>query len=430
MAEVRFETRELLQRARAAVRAARDRRRLAEAWQLLQERDSGGAPLGPRAYTDEAIAVLQQLLEAEPDNHDALAHLAIARHARAWQWELDDRPAPGEWAAALELWRRLARAKPFWEELARRLTDPDDPPVPGPGSLAAVRADLMEHLLGIHVEFIRQFVETDQPGRAAAHIELVRGAAISPAAKKRLTDRVYDAMVGSALSEGQARGTAALAALQRFCDLFPEYFPALEAMLRTALSLVAGWSYHDDAQWQAIVDLEAQVRPSAARLVEHAALPAAPLARATLTELAAQFLQRGLDRSRSGLLRCRERLTEAALVDAEQATALGEAWVALALRWAPPDSELQSEAGMIHDRRCVCLEFRIQQVCESEVTAGSARALCRLLRQQATALEAFAAAYPDDAETPRQLAEVRRLLADLERSAALCVDDAWEEDDP
>lgn len=430
MAEVGLETRELLHRAQAAVRVARDRRRLAEAWELLQERTPDGAVLGPLAYTDEALVVLRQLLADEPDNHDALAHLALARHARAWDSELEGRPeAKAEWREALELWRRLGRAGGFWEELETALADPDLAAAEAPHALRDARAALMEHLLGIHVGFVRQYVETQQTDRAVAHLELVRQAAIAPAAKKRLIVRVYEAMVGVALSEGSLRGAAALAAIQRFCDLFPDHFPALEALLRAGLELLSGWSYQDDAQWRSIRQLDTQLRAGAARLVKHPALPDAPLAQATLCELAYHFLQRGLDRSRGALLRCREQLLEQTLLEAEQATELGEAWLALARDWAPKDSDLESTGGMIHDRRYSCLGCRIQQVCESEVTAGSARALRRLLQQQEAELVGFLACYPDDPETPAQLAELRGVLAELDRPAALFADDA-EENNP
>src|SRR5205085_2625590 len=108
------ETQTLIREAQLVVREVRARSGLAQAWELLQERDADGKATGALPYTDAALAALDTAQANAPDDIGLLHHAAIAHHARAWDFELRTDPrAAAEWALALHLWYRLVTSQEF-----------------------------------------------------------------------------------------------------------------------------------------------------------------------------------------------------------------------------------------------------------------------------------------------------------------------------
>src|SRR5690348_10849712 len=117
----------LVRTARAVVGEARARAHPARAWEALQERDAEGQPRGARPYADVALAELLEAHAHDPEDIGVVHHLAIAYHARAWDWELaGDRRATDEWERALNHWHTVAVAREFWDGLKEKLRTCDD----------------------------------------------------------------------------------------------------------------------------------------------------------------------------------------------------------------------------------------------------------------------------------------------------------------
>ncbi len=167
----------LVREGRAAVREAAAHAHRFRAWEALQERDADGGLAGVRPYSDRAIAELLASHESDPDDVGVVHHLAIAFHARAWDRELRcDPDATADWKAALGHWRTIAASAGFWGDLRTKYLSCD--PAADPALLLAVRRDLLEHLLEIHVDFIRHYCGGDAPGRASDHVEIIRQASL------------------------------------------------------------------------------------------------------------------------------------------------------------------------------------------------------------------------------------------------------------
>lgn len=294
MSVARPDVLKLVRTARVAVSDARARVHPARAWEVLQERDAEGQPLGARPYADEALAELFQAHAYDPEDIGVVHHLAIAHHARAWDWELaGDSRATREWEHALNYWSTVAVARQFWDGLKDKLRACDDSA--DPQWLAEIRADLLENLLDVHVDFVRHYCESEAPDRANAHVEIVTRARIPPAVKKRLVEKVFEAMT-SAVPEARARQeyASALTALERFLALFPDHLPALRQHAEVAREWLGYLSYRDE--WDEVLAVSARAEPHAQRLVAHSGLGQAPLAQAALEDLAYELLLKGDDR--------------------------------------------------------------------------------------------------------------------------------------
>lgn len=300
--------------------------RRARAWDLLQEHDADGRPLGPLPYTDDALREFTAIHREQPDDVTVIHHLAVGHHARAWDMELrGDSGAAAEWELALGYWRALANSGEFWEGLRGRLAVLD--PAADPEVLTRARAALLEDLLDIHVDFIRHYSEMNQPERANAHVEIIRRSTIPPAIKKRLTDRIFQtvaaALTGSVEKQAQE---AALAALERFLSTFPEHLPALRQHAEIAATWVRRLSWQD--QWPVIASIHPRALPVAIALAAHPDLPGQPLAKVAVSELADKMAVHGLHRGTAML-----KEFDAGVVreqDVEQATAALD----LAVAWA------------------------------------------------------------------------------------------------
>lgn len=249
----------------------------------LGDAEEGAGQLLP--YTSEAIIHLERLLEADPGDARLLHHLAIARHARAWDWELAADPrAAAEWERALSLWRRLQTDTHFWEGLSRRLrklnggSDDSD-------WLERVRGSLLEQLIRIHVDFVCHWTNEGRNDLALSHVRIIRKAQIPPAARSRMIGLVFEFMTGGVAEARERRDYAgALSALDAFRTLFPDHSPAL----RQSLEICADWvdSLAQATEWQTIEALAHRSRPVQEEAAKIPPATADPLLRPAMMELA------------------------------------------------------------------------------------------------------------------------------------------------
>jgi len=282
--------------------------------------------------------------DRDPDNPALVHHLAIAFHARAWDLELAGDPrAAQEWESALDFWRRLASSEPFWLRLAAQLQAAD--PNGTHDVLIESRRNLLEHLLDIHIDFIRHYVESEAPERAVTHIEIIRRARIPPALKKLLVSKVYDVIAAPVL-QACASGDLdhALMALERFLDLFPDHLLALRAYCQTARQSVQRMSYLQD--WDNIAVLSRRASPRCEGLSKHPDIRDDAAARAALEELASEFSWRGHDRGWQSLSICHVVAPlQQHLAEAQESFALCAAWCRLAITFRSSGSMLGDVFG-------------------------------------------------------------------------------------
>src|SRR5947209_2066012 len=250
---------ELVRESRVAVRAALGRSHLARAWELLQDRADDSRSRGTLPYTDEAIGELEAAHRHDPEDVNAVHHLAIAHHARAWDFELRGDPrAIAEWETALAFWRSVAATGAFWGQLEEKLLRID--PQADRRPLGERRRGLLEQLLEVHVGFVRHYSEAGTPDRATGHVRLVQRASIPPAVKKRLVAKVFIAMTGGVAEAKATRDfAAALIPVERVLSLFPDYLQALRLHAEVCKEWVSGMSFRDD--WKAILDVSVRALP-------------------------------------------------------------------------------------------------------------------------------------------------------------------------
>jgi hypothetical protein len=399
------EVRELIRRSRAAVEEAMGRMALSRAWEQLQERDAEGDPQGPLPYTEPALGELAVAHARDPEDIGVVHHLAIAHHARAWDLELAGGGwAAREWERALGYWRVIAASAEFWNRLERKYRECDPEAAASP--VAALRRDLLEDLLDVHVDFIRRYSESQTPDRANAHLEIVRRASIPPAVRRRLTDKVFDAMTGSVPEAKATRNfESALTLIERFLALFPDHLPALRMHAEIGEDLISGLSYKDN--WDEIVAAEQRARPHAGRLAEHPDLARDPLARRALEELAVGLGRRSNDRAFAAL-------TSGDRVTAREAAEVGIWWGRLAGRDCPEEAPLRNLYAICLFRRVGCLDREAAEVGrDRDVDERTKRAAgVRLYRQAITDLEEALAARP----------AARELVQHLEQALTRCRD--------
>ena len=376
----------LVSTARAAVSEARARIHLARAWDALQERDAEGQPRGARPYADEALAELLQAHAHDPEDIGVVHHLAIAYHARAWDWELaGDTRATDEWERALNHWHTVVVTREFWGGLKEKLRSCDDSA--DPQLLTEVRASLLEHLLDVHVDFVRHYCESTAPDRANAHVEIVRRARIPPAVKKRLVEKVYEAMTGG-VSEARARQehASALGTLERFLALFPNHLPALRQHAEATREWLACLSYLDD--WDEVLAVSARAEPHARRLASHAELSSAPLAQAALEELAFELLLKGDDRHDSCAAESAAGGGALRRDEARTVCEFGLRWGRLAFPISLADSRIKKLAARSMNSLALSLYEEWEEVAESDTDYNTKLvAMIDLLRPATTLAE-------------------------------------------
>jgi hypothetical protein len=255
---------------------------------LFREKDADGNRLGLLPYTVAGVRALEQWLARDPENHEALRHLAIARHCHAWDLELANDPrAATEWMQALECWRKIETNRDFWEARKARFLA-----FAGQGAdtawLDALRRDMMDQLLDIHADFICYYSEIGVPQRASAHVELVKRAKIPPVSRNRLLAKVMGVMTATVPDTRQRRAYgAALGAVDRFLAMFPDYMPALRLLMEVCEEWLGTLSYEND--WPVILEIEGRCRGHAARFAGGANAGGELLGKAALSALGMRF---------------------------------------------------------------------------------------------------------------------------------------------
>jgi len=396
--------REWLRDGRLALSQALSRRHPARGWEALQERDDEGQALGPLPYTEQAIAEFTAAHECDPEDIGVVHHLAIARHARAWDWELQGDPrAASEWAEALKYWRMVAASGEFWAALKAKLlachAEAD------PAWLDEVRRDLLEHLLEVHVAFVRHYCDSGAPKRATEHIEIVRRAQLPLAVKKRLVDKVFEAMTG-VVPEVRATGRydAALAIIELFLELFPDHLAALRMHAEVAKAWVIELSFQ--TCWAELQRLSARVEPYARRLTAHPGLSEQPLAQAAFEELAFELAVRGHNRGEKFLAAIQP--PEINVADRDAAAVgfeLALTWERLGGPRRTRGSQLENLLGASLQGRSVCFYFEAQEVKAADLDERTRVSTARQLYRDAVGLLEEALKY---ATEPAELQNILR----------------------
>jgi len=402
----------------AAVREGRDRSHAWRAWESVQERDSDGNAKGPLPYTEEALAAWDRAERLHPNDPALLHHLAIAHHARAWDLEIAGSPeAPEAWEKALGYWRRISARGDFWSDLKAKLLQCR--PEASADVVDSLRGSLMEHLLDIHVDFVRHYFEGGEPHRAGVHVEIVRRARIAPAVRKRLKDKLFAAMTGSVGESLQSRAfESALAPVEQFLSLFEDHLPALRLHAEICKEWLSGLSYGDG--WDEILTLARRARPRTERLAGHADLKAHPLAGDALQELASLFTQRGSNRGDAFFARKDEMHSEDKRRQALDAYEFSVEWGRAALPVSSPGSGPRRLLGHVLNNQAICLQSEIPQIMEADVDLETKLdTAMNTLRRVISKLEEAAEADPDDEVIPKNLDASEEALADLEKKKTL-----------
>jgi tetratricopeptide (TPR) repeat protein len=406
---------DLVRDGRAAVQDALSRSAAAEAWEALLERDQDGNAKGALAYTDTAIRLFEAAHQKDPDDIGVVHHLAIARHARAWDLELlGDPRAAQEWEEALARWRQVAAAPAFWDALRAKLHAVD--PSCDAALLAAVRRDLLFDLLEVHVDFVRHYCEAGTPERAASHVEIVRRARIPPAAKKKLVDRVYDAMTaGVPEARASSEHESALTTLERFLELFPDHLPALRQHAEVSGEWVRGTSYE---RWDEIRALSARAEPHARRLAQHPQLAEDPLARVALQDLCAELALKGRDRGTAFAPKSEDEPLPPHRRDAGRAGfEFGLDWARLGSPGSPRESRVRVLFGICAQGLTFSLHHEaLENLGASDLDQRLRFRTARRLYERAQALlEEARRVEPEEAEHDNALRVVQNVIDQIER---------------
>ena len=255
---------------------------------LFCEKDADGDRLGPLPYTAAGVRALDQWLARDPEDHEALRRLAIARHCRAWDLELACDPgAAGEWVQALDCWRKIETNRDFWEARKARFLA-----VAGPGAatnwLDALRREMLDQLLDIHADFICYYSEMGELQRASAHVDLVQRAKIPPISRNRLLAKVMGVMTATVPATRQSRAyAAALGTVERFLTVFPDYKPALRLHMEVCEEWLDTLSYEGD--WPVVLEIAGRCRGPAARFAGGSNAGEELLGKAALAALGLRF---------------------------------------------------------------------------------------------------------------------------------------------
>jgi tetratricopeptide (TPR) repeat protein len=409
----------LVRAARAAVGDARARSHLARAWDALHTRDADGNMIGPEPYTEAAVAALRAALDRDPDDPRALHHLAVAQHSRAWDLELSGAAgAEQAWKEALGCWRAVANAGPFWVELEKKLRAADAEA--DPAFLAEVRRGLLENLLEIHVDFVQYYCERGEAERARKHVAVLQTAQVPKALRQRLTERAFAALTASVPEAKAQRAFApALGAVERFLELFPQHLPALTLHLELCAGWASGLSYTGD--WKDLEQLGGRAQPIAGRLSSHPETKHEPRAGSALEALAAEFVQKGYDRTSAFLGDRRyEDFSEAERLQLRTGLELALAWGRLALPHSPSGSNLRGTLTTCLVNRGWLLNQEQREVERSDEDDEEARATrcVELLRQAVETTEEGLQVTPGHAKLTENLGILRRALGSWERRLA------------
>lgn len=323
-----------------ALRSTEQRSQKWPAWQQLRMTNDQGVE-SVKPYTPEVIAILEASYTLDESDCDVIHHLAIAYHAMAWDLELcESNMASEAWKKALFYWRKLQACGAFWQDLC--IKGESLGTEFNRNEVEAFRQNLMQYLLEIHVDFIRHYYEQKKPDQASRHIELIRQARISPAARKELTALVYEAMASTVPNIAEeGRFGDALTILDDFLNLFPSYLPALQQYLEIAKRWVNQMS--PASQWQEILDLDKRVSPRWDALSASKHLSDHPLAPAELGNLASVLGGKHWARARSLQLQREEASQQPQVLECEEYQAYGQTifWLAKVDSYTPNNPEAQ-----------------------------------------------------------------------------------------
>jgi hypothetical protein len=409
--------RDRLQEARGAIQEAIRASQAWRAWQLLLERGASSDALGARAYTEEALAAFTAAWQRDPTDIGVVHHLAIGHHARAWDLEIARDPrAAAAWTEALGHWRTLAASSEFWTRLEHDLTALDSRVDGKP--LRQLRADLLEHLLDVHVEFVRHYCESDEPARAVQHLELVQRAKIPPALKKRLIGKVFRAMT-AAVPEARLAGAyeVVLVTVERFLAVVPDYLPALRMHAELACDRLSGLSYE---RWTDIVALSTRCEPHVRLLAAHERLWAEPLAATAFEALTWEFTTRGLDRGSHHEDGDWASLSTTQRDAAREGYELGIVWGRLGL--ASNAKRVRSVFGQCVGSLVVMLHREVKEIWDADVPDEDKDATCLSLYRKAERLvQEVVDVEPDESNYAWLLNFVREKLAALGELPAVAV---------
>ncbi|GEM_PF-1862725 len=427
---MRRDARELAREARAVVREALARSHAAKGWEALQERDADGNAQGALPYTDAALAEFAAAHKRDPDDINITHHLAIAHHARAWDWELQgDARAAAEWELALGHWRTMVAAGEFWAGLKAKMLVCD--PNADTKVLDEARRDLLEHLLELHVAFVRHYCESEAPDRATVHVGIVQRARIPPAVKKRLVEKVFEAMTGS-VPDAKAMGDfdPALTVLERFLALFPDYLPALRLYVEVARAWGATLSFQND--WPEIERLAERINPEkdesedaqdkspVERLAAHPDLGAESLARSELESLTFELAALGYHRGGSYLAEAQTKGFSVADRDAAMAAFdFALEWGMLGDQFSSTGSQMKELLAAAHQGRGWCKYHEAQEVLQTGYVYQSTLATAARLYHEAIAeMEAAVNLSSGDEHLHEILKQLRDELAILDLRSA------------
>lgn len=402
-----------------ALHALRDGHERAKAWELLQERDEDGTARGPLPYTAAALEAWQKLRAAHPGDPSIVHHLAIAHHALAWDLELGDEPeeAAGEWETALACWQELAGERHFWSGLERTLgrceagADLD--------VIDRLRSNLIEEMLQVHVDFIRYHCELNRPERAAAHVGIVRRAAVKPALRKKLIHLVFEAMTASvAQAQAQNDYASGLVGVERFLGTFPDqmYLPALKMHAELCRDSVAHLSFR--TQWDEIDSVSRRAEPVVDQLLEALKTERDPSAVHAMEELAFEMALRGMERVQSLQPRQNEEPKDSTLIEYIDAHEFPIAW---GRKCAPASRTGARIRGLLAAALHSCawaLRTRSVNLYNNPNVgampgAGMVQAI-QLCRQAVTKVEEAVQWEPDNTEIARSLAKFRAELVQID----------------
>jgi hypothetical protein len=375
---------DLAQACLLAVQEARRRALVCQAWDLLQERSEEGQVNGPLPYTGTALPPLLAAHAGDREDIGIIHHLAITHHARAWDLELAGDPtAATYWQQALGYWRVVSTSAEFWSGLDRRFTacaaEGEVSPLPD------LRKHLLEHLLEVHVDFVRRYGESSEAAwtggakdRASIHVEIVRRARIPLAVRRLLIQKIFEDMTASVpVAKVQGDYASALLRVERFLDLVDppgvnagraddigDHLGGLRLHAEISGDWVSGRSYKDD--WDLIVGLSERSRPYAERLLSHPDLASDPQAWPAVEAMAQAF---GRHANSRGSTYFNDDLPG----EGAKAFEIGISWGRLVIGRCSAASDVRNALGVCLLGHSACLGSQIQDIQSRDIRLRYAR---------------------------------------------------------
>ena len=259
-------------------------------WDHLKEKDSDGNQISVLPYTEKAIQGFTKIFNSNPNDINIVHHLAIAHHARAWDYELSNHPdAITEWEKAIDYWEILVSSDIFWDQMKNKYHRLD--PQSDLKHIDNIRHSLFEQLMEIHLEFIQHYCEKFDFYHAKDHANIVNTRTKSSETLNILSKNFLDKMTEShpeAIEEQDYE--SALSMIECFLLVFPNYLPALSLYAETANKYLDTLSYKTN--WNDIIALEKRIEKSIFLIDENNELEKNPLVKQSLSDLCRDFAQK------------------------------------------------------------------------------------------------------------------------------------------